>query len=247
MVAESSFYNGVSKTSKFFHQLIEPMRVLQMKGWIHPHVIWVAGRRMIEQGTDGISRGDLNSGALVGKDFLWYVPLHKSILVRWTKSREWWNAVVPEGKAGKDWFWIQPGMWGDNDIHKNYEQFIWTCPPCNADVCVECLTEVGRIWPFKTHIFLSPAIMTPQWRKQLGKASDILINIVPGVEFWPWNMFEPLTFAVIFPLFRHAPWKAETDYRLPKYKISLPKMFREGQKVMRSSLQQLWDEFEDDW
>jgi hypothetical protein len=57
-VTESVFYKGSAK-SYHLHGLVERMRFLQLHGGLFIHVIWIAGTRMIEQGTDGLSRGTL--------------------------------------------------------------------------------------------------------------------------------------------------------------------------------------------
>mmetsp|Transcript_2975 Transcript_2975/g.4186 ORF Transcript_2975/g.4186 Transcript_2975/m.4186 type:complete len:89 (+) Transcript_2975:1171-1437(+) len=87
------------------------------------------------------------------------------------------------------------------------------------------------------HVMLCPAIMTLHWRKQLGKASDILVNIVRGAQFWPWEMFEPLTFACIFPLLRYPPWKAEFEPQLVDFKNKLPELLRKNKQFVRNSMQ----------
>jgi hypothetical protein len=44
------------------------------------HVIHCAGTRMIAQGMDGLSWGDLLKGVMKGDDFLSFIPLHQSAL-----------------------------------------------------------------------------------------------------------------------------------------------------------------------
>ena len=62
-VAERAFYKGNSKSPLLF-SLILRLRRLQMKANFKLHLIHVAGSRMIEQGTDGLSRGILYEGLL---------------------------------------------------------------------------------------------------------------------------------------------------------------------------------------
>jgi hypothetical protein len=80
-----------------------------MFGEVILHVIHVAGRRMIAQGTDGLSRGSLMDGVLKGEDFLHYVPLHLSALERGGQTLTKWV---------EDWFdcgdvikWLKPEDW----------------------------------------------------------------------------------------------------------------------------------------
>jgi hypothetical protein len=38
-------------------------------GFIFIQFVWIAGTRMIWQGTDGLSRGDLTAGVMAGEHF----------------------------------------------------------------------------------------------------------------------------------------------------------------------------------
>jgi hypothetical protein len=67
-VSERVFYNGSSR-SKTLHQLVVRLRKLEMEGRIFVHFIWISGERMKEQGTDGLSRGELFTGVMAGDDF----------------------------------------------------------------------------------------------------------------------------------------------------------------------------------
>ena len=62
---------------------------MEMRGCIFLRVIWVAGTRMIEQGTDGLSRGDLMTGIMAGSDMLLYVPLNKTVEERQSGVVDW--------------------------------------------------------------------------------------------------------------------------------------------------------------
>jgi hypothetical protein len=78
-VSESAFNKGSSK-SKLLHGLCARVRKAEMGHSLHVHVVWIAGTRMISQGTDGLSRGDLTSGVMAGDDFLSHIPLDKGHL-----------------------------------------------------------------------------------------------------------------------------------------------------------------------
>ena len=58
-VAESTYFKGSSKSSKL-HELIVDLRRLEMEGDLIVHFLWISGKRMIKQGTDGLSRGDFH-------------------------------------------------------------------------------------------------------------------------------------------------------------------------------------------
>ena len=84
IVYELAFCKGNSNSQQLSN-LVLRLRKLQLKSNFKVHVLHAAGSRMIEQGTDGLSRGLLFEG-LVGerKDFLTYLPLNKSALERST-------------------------------------------------------------------------------------------------------------------------------------------------------------------
>lgn len=75
-VTECAFYKGSSNSPKLFNVVLR-LRLLQQYANFKVHVIHVAGSRMIEQGTDELSR-DLVYEGLLGQrfNFLNYLPLH---------------------------------------------------------------------------------------------------------------------------------------------------------------------------
>jgi hypothetical protein len=60
-----------------------------MQGELFFHIIWVSGKRMIAQGTDRPSRGDLSSRVMQGRPMLDFVPLHLSAFDRSPHLRTW--------------------------------------------------------------------------------------------------------------------------------------------------------------
>ena len=101
-VMESIFYKGSSKSSSL-HDLIVGLRKLEIENQLIIHFCWVAGKRLIKMGVDGLSRGDFASGVMAGNDLLEYLPFNETALERhpplanmikrWTKgsrsSRNW--------------------------------------------------------------------------------------------------------------------------------------------------------------
>ena len=65
-----------SSTSPLLFELIVRLYKLPMKYYCSVQVVHVAGTRMIKQGTDGLSRGDLLEGVLKGKTMMSFVPLY---------------------------------------------------------------------------------------------------------------------------------------------------------------------------
>ena len=86
--AGACFYRGTSSSQKLF-ELVLRLHKLEMTAGLVLHVIHCAGTRMIAQGTDGLSRGDLLEGVMKGDDILSFVPLHQSALERSTGLEEW--------------------------------------------------------------------------------------------------------------------------------------------------------------
>lgn len=78
---EAAFYNGTFTSRKLF-ELIVRLQGLQMHGDMALHFIHVVGKQMMDQGTDGLSRGSLCEGIMQGKDPLRYIPLNKSVMER---------------------------------------------------------------------------------------------------------------------------------------------------------------------
>jgi hypothetical protein len=62
--------------------LILRLRKIQMSGRLILQVIHVAGKRMIAQGTDGLSFGVTCAGVMEGHDHRFFMPLHLNALER---------------------------------------------------------------------------------------------------------------------------------------------------------------------
>ena len=74
------------------------------------HLCHVSGTRMIAQGSDGLSRGNLSVGVMAGKSMLNFVPLHLGALARFPKLKGWieeWTGM--KGKLE----WLEPKDWFD--------------------------------------------------------------------------------------------------------------------------------------
>jgi hypothetical protein len=64
-VAERTYYKG-SLSSLKLQQMILELSKMGIEGQFIIHFIWIAGKRMIAQGSDGLSRGDFSSGVMNG-------------------------------------------------------------------------------------------------------------------------------------------------------------------------------------
>jgi hypothetical protein len=150
------------------------LRLLEMKGALFLHIIWTAGTRMIEQGTNGLSRGDFSNGVLLGRDMLSYVPFNKTALER----HDCLEAFIQEWDPAKAQRVLSPRYW----CHEAHLEgnCLWAPQPCIADVALEQLCEASHCRPLTTHVFVCAALMTNRWRKQLGKAADVIFHLPIG-------------------------------------------------------------------
>jgi len=93
-VAEGAYYRCTLLNRALF-DLVLRLRRLEMQFSLHLHVIHVSGLRMIAQGTDGLSRGDLDTGVMRGTSMLSFVPLHLSAMERSEGLLVWLHSWLP--------------------------------------------------------------------------------------------------------------------------------------------------------
>ena len=220
--AEAAFYKGTSTSKKLF-ELIVRLKRLEVEHCCLIHFVHIAGTRMITQGTDGLSRGDFNTGVMRGEGMLSFIPLHLSPLEREENLEPWIREVVTPS-AGEteilflnyaDWFQrghdiIGGELNGDGVWTPIYESgtYIWTPPPSAALIAVEQLRRARLKRECSTHVFIVPKIMSPEWQRQLFRVSDLYIELPFVKNVWDKTQHhEPLIFAVIFPFLSHRPWQ----------------------------------------
>jgi hypothetical protein len=204
-VTERAYFRGTSKSKGLF-DLVLRLRRLEMTGELFIHLIWVAGTRMIAQGTDGVSRGDLFNGVMSGRTMLQYVPLNQGVETRASDLVTWFGEA-----AGGSWTTLEPKGWY-HEVHVQDGNYIWCPPPAVADVALEQLCEARHTRPWNSHIFLCPALMTSRWRKRLGKVADAMFTVPVGTALWGTEMHEPVVVALICPLLPCRPWQVrETE------------------------------------
>ena len=232
--AESAFYKGTSSSRLLFDLVLRTKR-LEMLGRIFVRVIWVAGTRMIEQGTDGLSRGDLMTGVMAGGNMLMYVPLNKTAEERQTGLVDWLKSIAPSMNwkelTAKDWF----------DRAFEDDNFVWMPPPAIADVAVDQLCESRHIRTRTGHIFVCPALMTNRWRKKLGKVADCVFTVPVGSELWSKSQHEPLIVAFVCPFLHRRPWQVKRAKSvLDQVDRELQEMWSSGASSVRDCLRKLW-------
>ena len=176
--AEEVFYKGNS-TSKRLFSLMLRLRRLEMMGGFILHVVHVAGTRMIAEGADGGSRGDLNQGVMTGESILNHIPLHLNATQRDHKLLAWiqwcWNCDSPELLV------LEPEGWFTTGHEEGC--FLWLPPPAAGDVVAEQLSEARHKRVTCTHVVLIPRLMTGRWRRMLIKEADLWFEIPAGTSF----------------------------------------------------------------
>ena len=210
-----------------------------MRGEAFIHVVWVAGKRMIAQGSDGLSRSDLTSGVLRGIDMLSYVPLHLSAGERQPHGIE--NLLQRIlGKHHPEALRMEPAQWftAPQDLNGI---FVWEPAPCLADVAIYMLSEAWHIRPWNVHVMIVPSLMSGKWRRMLYKISDIICVLPFGEEWWPRDSeYEPLTLAFIFPLLHRAPWRAKFEPLFRQQTHNLRTLHRQSVPFAGHYLRELW-------
>ena len=234
---ESVFTKGSSK-SKLLHELAIRLRKLQMEGHIFIHIIWIAGKRMIAQGTDSVSRGDFCSGVLAGDPFLAHIPLSQSAFQRNPTLLDWFKEYLP----GSRWQFLSPAEWYTLPFEDPYGRYVWCPPPALANKAVELMCEVHHIHPYTSHVFVCPTLMTSRWRKTLMKCSDAVFTITAGCPLWPFDMFEPLTFGFVSPLCNSSPWRMGRTEWLAQRQTQMHGMLAADPGSAGNCMRQFWDE-----
>ena len=104
--AEGAFYK-VNSPSRLLFELVLRLQRIEMKGEVRLWFIHVAATRMIEQGTPGLSRGNLTEGVMGGRDMLSIVTLHQDAM-EWGRGEllEWIRSWTGEDELES----LCPGM-----------------------------------------------------------------------------------------------------------------------------------------
>ncbi|KAL7559398.1 hypothetical protein ACA910_008019 [Epithemia clementina (nom. ined.)] len=204
---ESAFYRGTAKSPGVLELMFQLHKIL-IKGCTFIHMIWVAGRRMIDQGTDGLSQFDLTSGVMRGTCMLEFIPLAKMAMERQGPHvKNFLSQVLqqPEGYYHK----LKPDEWF-NLPHDTDGVYLWAPPPCLGDVAIYLLAKAQHMQPWNTHLVIIPSIMAGRWRRMLYKVSDLLCVLPFGDDLWPMSTeYEPLTLAFVLPILNRAPWRVK--------------------------------------
>lgn len=237
MVSERCFHSGRSR-SPAMHALVVKIHDLKMCGDLFVHFIWILGERTKNQGMDGLSRGDKTAGAMAGDDFLSHVPLNETALERCPSLKTWLESVLP----GDDWMLLDKEGWCRDVCDDPDGKLLWAPASCVAHICLEQMCEVRHMHPNSSHVFICPAIMTVEWRKQLRKQNDCMITVKEGAPVWPSEMFEPLVLSLTSPLLNHRLWSMHRLEWLASQKSNPSDLFRSSSADGRSCLYKFWSQ-----
>jgi hypothetical protein len=133
-VAKGSYYRGTAASQSLFELVVE-LYILQMKYDVILHVVWIAGTRMIQQGTDDLSRGGGAGLVTQGLTMRGEVPLSLGALERNVLLEPWIRSWV--GEEGL--VTLTPEGWF-SDAHSR-GSFLWAPPPAAAAAAVEQLCD----------------------------------------------------------------------------------------------------------
>ena len=241
--AEAAFYKGISSSRRLF-ELILKLKKLELSIGCLLHVIHVSGNRMIAQGTDGTSRGDLGEGVMKGQSMLSFIPLHLTALERCPKLRGMIEgAVVPRDGENEilfldyeDWFVrghdiIGGGKNDDGVWMPAYKSgtYVWLPPPAGAHLAVEQLRRARLKREDSTHVVIVPRLMSMEWKRQLFKVSDLFVELPFDSVWTKQDQHEPLTLAVVFPFLNHRPWQLKRSQAFLGMGNVLRRLWKEDQ------------------
>lgn len=250
-VAEGCFYKGTSDSKKLF-ELVLRIRKIQLKYSLKLHVIHVSGTRMIVQGTDGVSRGNLLEGVMVGQNMLSFVPLNESAMDRSPNLLQWirsWSIQEAELLTPEGWFSTGHGIVGggenlDGEWVPEYKDstYIWAPPPAAAFDAMAELIKARHKNPNVAHIFVCPRLFTQSWRKSLMKVADLCFYVPVGsIPEWNENMHEPLMIGVILPFLSHRPWQLRRSPQVLAVESKLREVWKSKTRNERDILRELWN------
>jgi hypothetical protein len=123
--------------------MILELRKMEMESQFIIHSIWIAGKRMIAQGSNGLSRGDFSSGVMNGQHFLDQLPLDETAL----ECQPELNNKLLACLLGNDWKFASTEDWFHQVFQYPKAKWIWNPPPYLAKTAIERMCEVKHIFP----------------------------------------------------------------------------------------------------
>jgi hypothetical protein len=199
-VTECAYFKGTSSSPIMFGLVLRLRKLELHSGW-KIHVIHIAGTRMISQGIDGLSQGDMLTGAMGGADMLTFIPLALTAVERQPELTEWvdsWWGTVNNS-------WLTPEVWyaGSGRIG----MYVWCPPPSAADAALDQLCKCNMKRPGGVaSLFIVPRLITSIWRKRGFRVGTFSFTIPSATAVWKKGQHKPLICMVCLPLYCHRPW-----------------------------------------
>ena len=209
---------------------------------------------MIEQGTDGLSRGNLFEGVLTGKDMMSFIPINLSAIERQIEVlswiRKWTGLKLLEPLTPRDWIWRGQGLsdYPERNVdgieipqESNEGVMLWAPPPCVADVAVEYLRKSFLKRPHITHIFVVPKLMSYKWRKYILKVATLSFYVDAGIEsHWPACQHESLFVCIVLPQLHCSPWTLHRTAKVLAMERELHQVQKTNKGSQCSLLRKFW-------
>jgi hypothetical protein len=252
--AEAAFSRGSSSNQKLY-EMVKEVKVMEMLFETRVHIIHVAGKRMIVQGTDGLSRGCLTDGVMEGKEMTSFVPLHLSAVERSDSLLAWLQfgsgssrdqrleVLTPEEwyEKGHDIAGGTPNCDGVWTPTYRYGNFVWSPPPCVAEQCLEELRRARHKRQRSSHVFVCPKIMAYAWQRQLFRSADVVIQIPAGHPAWGTEQYESLLIGFYFPFLTHEPWQLKNTNTILGMARRLQRLCKTDPSSSGVVLRELWE------
>jgi len=235
-VSEMVFWKGSSENKDLFEMMLE-LRTFCLEHGAILHLVHCAGTRMIAQGTDGLSRGELHMENLLNRE-LQVVPLHLGAFDRspgvldWIK--DWTNGVGLPIQAAEPVDWPYKA-------HFATATWVWAPPPAAALYALEELA-LARLKRGKTHasVVVIPRLMSPEWFRRFVRSVDLYFTVDVGAAFWGTNMHEPLLIGLSLPYLRHQPWVWKRVGFMVDLGRTLSRLFKSDPDAGGRLLRQFW-------
>jgi hypothetical protein len=162
--------NKATPTSPKLYRLVVRLKALQFRCGAQFIISHVAGERMKEQGTDGVSHGHLKEGVAAGREMIEFVPFHRSALNVSSRLKAWVTSWAPRNLEFLELSgWFERGHnhdGGQLDESGHWRPsirqgtFMWTPPPGAARIAIKqlCIARTKR--QDSLHIVCIPTLLT---------------------------------------------------------------------------------------
>jgi hypothetical protein len=234
---ESCCIRGTSSSPKLLALVIQ-LRALTTKFSLKINVFHVAGTRMIEQGTDGVSRGFLGAGVMAGEAMTSFIPIHIGALDRHPPISAWVKSWTTDSLVE-----LSPlGWFGEGHDIQSWSQSLWAPPPFAADVAVAEMRKARIKRQTSSHVFICPRLCSSFWVRQLYKAADIVFEIPAGTSPWPSYLHEPLIVGILFPFLSSSPWQVRNTPKMYSVGSRLRRVLKDEEVDPRDLLREFWSD-----